>query len=242
MNISNKSYKSSENIVLKQLDFTINAGEFVAIIGPSGCGKSTLLNMLGGLEDSVNQQILCNGKPIQQHNTHRLGYIFQQQRLMPWLTISENLALVLDNTKNHLIEPILEQVGLGGKGGYFPRQLSGGMQRRVSIARAFIIEPELLFLDESFNSIDQPTAARLRLLLLELWQENHPTVVFVTHDLREAVYMADRIIFLSDSPGQIIHQIKVDLPRPRNEFGSKELEWQAQLMAEYPSLLSGSTF
>jgi len=257
--IKDKCYGNSDTVVLKDINFKVKPGEFVAIIGPSGCGKSTLLNMLCGLEESSKQTLLCNGKVINGDESHKLGYIFQQPRLMPWLTVQENLQLVLPvpkhgtkqhGTKQHgtrhktqheQIEYLLSQVGLSGKGDYFPRQLSGGMQRRVAIARAFSVNPELILLDEPFNSLDVPTAAKLRLLLVELCQNRGSTVIFVTHDLSEAVYLADRIIFMSNTPTSIIHQVEIDLPKPRQESGSRELVWQANLMAKYPKILAGKT-
>ncbi|MEY8216080.1 MAG: ABC transporter ATP-binding protein [Colwellia sp.] len=237
--IKDKCYGNSDAVVLKNINFSVKPGEFIAIIGPSGCGKSTLLNMLCGLEESSKQILLCNGKAIKGNESHKLGYIFQQPRLMPWLTVQENLKLVLPSSQHEQINDLLNQVGLSGKGNYFPKQLSGGMQRRVAIARAFAVNPELLLLDEPFNSLDAPTAAKLRLLLIKLYQSRGSTVIFVTHDLSEAVYLADRIIFLSNTPTSIVHQVKVDLPKPRQESGSRELTWQAKLMAKHPQILSG---
>ena len=242
--INNKCYANSEKAVLAQLDFTVKQGEFVAIVGPSGCGKSTLLNMISGLESCSGQHISYNESDLQEGITsnkalHQLGYIFQQPRLMPWLTVRENIELILPPEQFDQIDDLLAQVGLANEGEYFPSQLSGGMQRRVSIARAFAINPQLLLLDEPFNSLDAPTASRLRQLLIDLCEQRGTTVVFVTHDLQEAVYLADRIIFMSDSPSTIVHQSIIDLPRPRKESGVSELAWQAQLLFKYPCLLAG---
>jgi NitT/TauT family transport system ATP-binding protein len=244
--INNKRYANSEQVVLAQLDFTVKQGEFVAIIGPSGCGKSTLLNMISGLENCAGQHITYNQNTDQaaitgKEEVPQLGYIFQQPRLMPWLTVRENIELILPAEQYSKIDALLAQVGLAEQGEYFPSQLSGGMQRRVSIARAFAINPQLLLLDEPFNSLDAPTATRLRQLLMDLCAQRSTTVVFVTHDLQEAIYLADRIIFMSDSPSSIIHQSIVDLPRPRKESGVSELAWQAQLLLKYPHLLAGRT-
>jgi NitT/TauT family transport system ATP-binding protein len=242
--IKNKCYANNQQAVLAQLDFTVKPGEFVAIVGPSGCGKSTLLNMISGLESCSGQHISYNEVALQEgggnnKDLHQLGYIFQQPRLMPWLTVRENIELILPSDQFVQIDDLLAQVGLAGEGEYFPSQLSGGMQRRVSIARAFAINPQLLLLDEPFNSLDAPTASRLRQLLIDLCNQRGTTVVFVTHDLQEAVYLADRIIFMSDSPSTIVHQSIIDLPRPRKESGVSELEWQAQLLLRYPQLLAG---
>ncbi len=237
--IKDKFYPNSDSMVLKDVAFKVKPGEFIAIIGPSGCGKTTLLNMLSGLEDASEQKLLCNSKSFNKDNEYQLGYVFQQPRLMPWLTVKENLQLVLPTTQPQLIDTLLTQVGLAEKGSYFPRQLSGGMQRRVAIARAFAVNPDLILLDEPFNSLDAPTASKLRLLLVELCKTRGSTVIFVTHDLSEAVYLADRILFMSHSPSDIIHQEVIDLPKPRQESGSAELAWQAKLMAQYPQILAG---
>ena len=242
--IKNKCYANNQQAVLAQLDFTVKPGEFVAIVGPSGCGKSTLLNMISGLENCSGQHISYNENTSQvgvasNKALHQLGYIFQQPRLMPWLTVRENIELILQPDQFDKIDDLLAQVGLANEGEYFPSQLSGGMQRRVSIARAFAINPQLLLLDEPFNSLDAPTASRLRQLLIDLCNQRGTTVVFVTHDLQEAVYLADRIIFMSDSPSTIVHQSIIDLPRPRKESGVSELKWQAQLLLRYPQLLAG---
>jgi NitT/TauT family transport system ATP-binding protein len=237
--IENKHYANNLYPVLAQINFTIKPGEFVAVIGPSGCGKTTLLNMISGIESSTEQQISFNNCNDNTQESYRLGYIFQQPRLMPWLTVRENIELVLQPAQYNEVDKLLVQVGLDNKGEYLPYQLSGGMQRRVSIARAFAINPQLLLLDEPFNSLDAPTAERLRQLLFTLSKERGTTVVFVTHDLQEAIYLADRIIFLSNSPSSIIYESVVTLPKPRKQSGVSELAWQAELVAKYPELLAG---
>lgn len=194
--IKNKYYANTKSEVLAEVDFIVKCGEFVAIIGPSGCGKTTLLNMISGLESSSEHQIsfsdfLNDNAPAKEQGEPKLGYIFQQSRLMPWLTVRENIELVLQPTQYSQVDGLLADVGLENKGNYFPRQLSGGMQRRVSIARAFAINPQLLLLDEPFNSLDVPTATKLRQLLIDLCKQRGTTVVLVTHDLQEAVYLAD---------------------------------------------------
>ena len=237
--INDKQYANSSSVVLKDIKFTVKPGEFVAIIGPSGSGKTTLLNMLSGLEEATTQKILCNAQPIEDCKELQLGYIFQQPRLMPWLTVQENIQLVLPTIQQTIISHLLAQVGLKGKENYYPKQLSGGMQKRVAIARAFAVNPELILLDEPFNSLDAPTAAKLRLLLVELCKSCNSTVILVTHDLSEAIYLADRIIFMSDSPSSIVHQVNVELSKPRKESGCNELAWQAKLMQQHPDILSG---
>lgn len=238
--INNKHFGDDSSIAIKKLEFSVKAGEFIAIVGPSGCGKTTLLNMIADLEDA-SQQSICTPKNPEKKliEQTKVAYIFQQPRLMPWLTVRENIALVLSDDDSLRIDDLLAQVGLAGKGELFPKQLSGGMQRRVSIARAFAVKPELLLLDEPFASLDAPTASQLQQLLLSLCQQYGTTVLFVTHNLQEAIFLADRILFLSASPSSIIYQASVPIAKPRQEFGEQELAWQAKLLAQYPSLLSG---
>ncbi|WP_159819395.1 ABC transporter ATP-binding protein [Colwellia sp. 20A7] len=206
--------------------------------------NSDVINNHKGLESDSSKSNgeknnRTKGECLVNKQPSRIGYIFQQPRLMPWLTVRENIELVLDPTQFNKVEGLLAQVGLAQKGEYFPSQLSGGMQRRVSIARAFAINPQLLLLDEPFNSLDAPTAGRLRKLLIDLCTEKKTTVVFVTHDLQEAIYLADRIIFLSDSPCTMIHESIINLPKPRSESGIAELAFQAKLITQFPFLLSG---
>ena len=157
---------------------------------------------------------------------------------MPWLTVAENLDLVLEDGAPRSRE-LLEQVELADRGDSYPGQLSGGMQRRVALARAFSIRPQLMLMDEPFVSLDEPTAQRLRALLLSLWRELQPTVLFVTHNLREAIALSDRLLFLSASPGRVIHEQRVELPRPRdvNDDGISRLH--GEILSEHPDILSG---
>ena len=177
--------------------------------------------------------------------------MFQQARLMPWLSVVENIALVLDDVSSSVdvasrassklerVHQIIEQVGLSGFENSFPHQLSGGMQKRVSMARAFSVEPELLLLDEPFASLDSPTAEKFRLQLLELWDKEKQTVLFVTHDLREAIALADRIVFMSDRPSSILLDHTVQIPRPRG-IDSVDVGREYNALLEcYPQLLSG---
>ncbi|MEH6628926.1 MAG: ABC transporter ATP-binding protein [Motiliproteus sp.] len=241
--INSKAYDAGQSGVLSNvlstIDIQVEAGQFVAIVGPSGAGKSTLLNMVAGLEASEPGGIKYNGIPLADQPPCKVGYIFQQPRLMPWLTLVENLRLVVPEATDSAIDALLEEVGLDGKGALHPRQLSGGMQRRVGIARAFANTPELLLLDEPFISLDAPNARRLRALLENLWFQSKATVIFVTHDLSEAIQLADRIIFLSSSPGTVIQDINIDLPRPRREGGSEELLLETSLLRYNPGLLEG---
>lgn len=236
--LAEKRYANSQQTVLGAIRAQIPAGQFVALVGPSGTGKTTLLNMIAGLEASVAGSISVNDQPvIGRQPDCRLGYIFQQPRLMPWLTVFKNLQLTAPERSRTEIEQMLDRVGLQGKGEQYPRTLSGGMQKRVSIARAFLTEPELLLLDEPFVSLDQPTAEHLRGMLETLWLEHKPTVVFVTHDFDEAIRLADRVLFLSAAPGSLILDQQVELTRPRSDLAV--VEWKTRLLGEYPGLLSG---
>ena len=239
VSIKSKTYSGHAQRALGTLQFNVKKTEFVAIVGPSGTGKSTLLNMISGLESCHDGEILFDGFPQQGNADCDISYIFQQPRLMPWLSVQDNLWLVKPDASALEIEDLLTKVGLEGKGKHYPKQLSGGMQRRVSIARAFLTNPQLLLLDEPFISLDAPNADRLRVLLSNLWQDQQPTILFVTHDLTEAIQLADRILFLSSAPGAVILDQVVDLPRPRLIHDKTLQDWKAQLLFQNPGLLEG---
>ncbi|UTW02880.1 ABC transporter ATP-binding protein [Amphritea atlantica] len=238
--LQSKFYANSPDKVLGPLSFSVSPGEFVALVGPSGAGKTTLLNMIAALQSCAPGEIKFNGYPLSGKPDCKIGYIFQQPRLMPWLTVADNLRLVKPDTTESDIEAILTKVGLAGKSDLYPKHLSGGMQRRVSIARAFLTEPDLLLLDEPFVSLDAPNADNLRALLGELWVEHQPTVIFVTHDLNEAIQLADRILFLSSAPAMVILDKPVDLPRPRAVDDSRLQYWKNDLLSEHVGLLEGA--
>ncbi|MCG7953468.1 MAG: ATP-binding cassette domain-containing protein, partial [Candidatus Thiodiazotropha endolucinida] len=195
--VKNKSFKQSDSenalSVLTDIEINLNQGEFVALVGPSGCGKSTLLQIIAGLDREFEGTISWQNGTSQ--HLEKLGYVFQNPRLLPWLTLYDNIALVLDNpaAKQTQISALLEATGLSAFTSYHPAQLSIGMQRRAALARAFVIEPSLLIMDEPFVSLDRPTAVQLRELLLDILAVRRTTVIFVTHDLYEATQLADRI-------------------------------------------------
>ncbi|CAA9589385.1 MAG: Lipoprotein releasing system ATP-binding protein LolD [uncultured Truepera sp.] len=203
----------TDKLALSNVDLNVQDGEFICLLGPSGCGKTTLLNILGGLEPASQGTVRFTGV-----GDPRRGYMFQEPRLLPWLSVRDNLRFVLDQrTRSEALDSWLKRVGLGGYGDYFPAQLSVGMQQRAAVARALITEPEVLFMDEPFSALDELTALRLRDELLGLWHERRCTVVFVTHNPLEAVYLADRVLVMSPSPGRITQEIRVGehFPRPR---------------------------
>lgn len=233
-------------LAIENLKFSCQRGEFVAIVGPSGAGKSTLLNMVSGLDCDYAGSVTFAGLAFNP-SAVRLGFLFQECRLLPWLTVHQNLQLVIKHAPAALptkpLESWLESVGLQGCGGLFPGQLSGGMQRRVALLRAFIVAPDVLLMDEPFQSLDAPTAAQLRRLLHKLWQQSAPTVLFVTHNLREAISVASRIVFLSARPSQVILEYPLVWPSERTEPLDIESDWVTQthqhILDRHPHLLSG---
>ena len=228
INITSKVFSKGNNSrqsheAIKNLKINISKGEFCTIIGPSGCGKTTLLNLVAGLDTDMQGEILFgNKKKVEQIRT---AYMFQTPRLLPWLNVLENVKVVLkkDQKSNKRAEEILSIMGLKNFLNYYPNQLSGGMQRRVALARSFSSQPELFLLDEPFVSLDDQMANKLRDMLLKQWTNEPTTIIFVTHDLREAIYLSDRIIFLSKPPSRVILDTRVDIRRPRN-VDNKEIE------------------
>jgi NitT/TauT family transport system ATP-binding protein len=235
VDIRRKAFSGSE--IIRGLEFAVAPGEFVALVGPSGCGKSTLLNLISQLDDDFDGR-------IEHASGERLGFMFQSPRLMPWLSARDNVALVCDEPKASLVEAdrLLTDVGLGERCDAWPNQLSGGQQRRVALARAFITAPSLLLMDEPFVSLDAPTANALREQLLALWRAHSPAIVYVTHELREALTLADRVLFLGSPPAGILLDYRVPLTRPRsgNIDAGEIAALQVELLARYPNLLSGS--
>lgn len=239
IDIKNKTYNSGVQTI-DGLHFNVQQGEFVAIVGPSGTGKTTLLNIIAGIDKSAEGIVSFNGDSS---DLAKLGFMFQEARLMPWLTVEENIKLVVPEDADVAlarVNQLLARVSLDEFKAAFPGQLSGGMKRRAALVRAFINHPQLLLMDEPFQSLDKPTANSLRQFLLELWKETKPSVLFVTHSLREALILADRIVFLSDRPSSVIMDYVVELPRPRDLEDAAVNALHAKLLKEYPSLLSGS--
>lgn len=233
-----KNHQQSTFPVLSGIQFDIRPGEFCCIVGPSGCGKTTLLNLISGLDQHFEGSVTIDGGLPSAGPTP--GYMFQSSRLMPWLTVRENVELVqAEGEAGSKVVDLLREIGLEEFVDVYPSHLSGGMRRRVALARAIVTEPPLLLLDEPFSSLEAPIANRLRRLLLEVCEKRSSTVLFVTHDLREALYLADRILFVSSSPGKIVLDHIVNIPRPRIPEGEAIEMLRLELLKEYPHLLSG---
>lgn len=214
---------TSQVHALKDITLIIQPNEFISFIGPSGCGKSTLLRIIGDLTSTTSGQVAINGKSAHQARLDRdYGIVFQAATLYDWRTVAKNVQLPLElmkyskEKKEARTREMLALVELSDFAKHYPWQLSGGMQQRVSIARALAFEPSILLMDEPFGALDEMTRERLNLELLDIWQKTHTTVIFVTHSITEAVFLSTRVIVLSARPGRITHDIKIDLPHPRN--------------------------
>lgn len=201
-------------------------GEFRVLLGPSGCGKSTLLRMVAGLDRPDTGEILVNGQPVHGPGKDR-GMVFQKYTSLPWLTVEENIGYGLKingvppKERRETVDRLLKAVGLTEFAGVYPETLSGGMQQRVAIARTLALRPSVILMDEPFGALDAQTRSEMQQLLLQIWDETACTILFVTHDVEEAVYLADRIFIMSSHPGTIVEDVQVPFDRPR-DLGLKE--------------------
>lgn len=211
--------------VLDGVTLSIRKGEFVSLIGPSGCGKSTLLKVVAGLSEANGGSVEINGKSVREAAAKKaIGLVPQSPALLPWRTILDNVSLPISinpaaNAGRNLRDPkeLLQSFGLGHAINRYPAQLSGGMQQRAAIARAFVFDPEVLLMDEPFSALDEMNRDQQRMGLLEFWQSNRKSVLFVTHSVPEAIMLSDRVVLMASHPGRIAEIIDIDLPRPRNE-------------------------
>ena len=233
-----KSFQAEgrEVVAVDDASFRIDDGEFVALLGPSGCGKSTILNMVATLiapnggAIRVDDQPVVPGRPIR-----HVGYVFQKDTLFPWRTVEDNIGYALELAgvpaaeRRPRVAQAIHQAGLDGFARFYPASLSGGMRQRVSLMRTLIARPEILLMDEPFGALDTHTKLDMHSVLLNLWESTRQTVLFVTHDLGEALTLADRIILMSARPGQVKQDFKVDFPRPRNAVTLRETPQYAAL-------------
>ena len=225
---------------LTPVDLSIADNDFITILGPSGCGKSTLLRIVAGLDRPTEGQVLLDGKPVTGPGAER-GVVFQSYTLFPWLTIEENVAFGLRERgvaaaeRQKIAREWCGRVGLKGFEGHYPKQLSGGMQQRTAIARVLANDPKIMLLDEPFGALDNQTRALMQEMLLGIWERERKTIMFVTHDIEEAIFLANRVVVMSARPGRIKADVKVDLPHPRHYTMKTSAEFtrlKAQLTEE----------
>ncbi|MFN0133173.1 MAG: ABC transporter ATP-binding protein [Phycisphaerales bacterium] len=205
--------------VLERIDLSVSPGEFVCIVGPSGCGKSTLLNIIAGFMRGTRGRVEIEGQSLAGPDPRRI-FVFQENGVFPWLTVRQNVEFGLSRVaraeRARIVAHYLDMVGLVGFEDAYPRQLSGGMRQRVEIARALAADPHIIYMDEPFGALDFITRMKMRADLIRIWQRERKTILFVTHDIEEAVQLADRILIMSRRPATIMAEVRIDLPRPRD--------------------------
>ena len=224
--------EASSHLVLTKIDLQVRAGEFVAIVGPSGCGKSTLLRLIAGLEQPSTGTVAIGERSVKGVD-RRCDLMFQEPRLLPWKTIRQNVQLAVRGEEKRHAEQWLRQVGLAGFADALPYQLSGGMAQRAALARALVGQPQVLLLDEPFAALDALTKMQMQDLLIDTVQAAGATVVMVTHDIDEAVYLADRIVILGQRPATIVASYHSLLPRPRDRSHPSSAELRSQILEHF---------
>jgi ABC-type nitrate/sulfonate/bicarbonate transport system ATPase subunit len=226
--------KQSPVHVLEDINMEVGRGEFVCIVGPSGCGKSTVLNIIGGFLKASSGEVLVEGEPVRGPDPRRI-FVFQENGVFPWLNVRENIAFGLRKQAPEEMENIVghytEMVGLTGFEAAYPAELSGGMRQRVEIARALAANPDIIYMDEPFGALDFITRLKMRADLVRIWERERKTILFVTHDIEEAVQLADRVLIMSRRPATIREVIEVDLPRPRDLDSPGYLEKRDRIFA-----------
>ncbi len=235
IHINNKTYTTADSrrhTAISDFKLTLPENKFVCLVGPSGCGKTTLLNIIANLDTQYQGEICLDIS----HKKNNIGYIFQNPRLLPWRTVRENIELALDSPQSDIIDSLLKTMQLTDIQHRYPEHLSLGMSRRVSIIRAFAINPGILLMDEPFVSLDAPTARQVRGLLIQLWKQRPHTILFVTHDLREAIALADRLVFLSASPMSVISEIEVTIPRAERNNETAIESFRQHLLVQHPEI------
>jgi NitT/TauT family transport system ATP-binding protein/sulfonate transport system ATP-binding protein len=221
---------------LRDVSLTVRRGEFISIIGPSGCGKTTLLRLIAGLDTPEAGVLTLDGQEITGPSPHR-GYVFQQSSLFPWLTVEKNIASGLKirglyEEQKEEVAKYIDLIGLTGFEKSFPHQISGGMAQRVAIARALINRPDALLLDEPMGALDSFTRADIQEKLLELWQRDKTTMILVTHDVDESIYLSDRIVIMTPRPGKISEIMEIQLPHPRHRGGTEFLGLRRDILGK----------
>lgn len=230
--------KNSSIEVLKNVDLKIADGEIITIVGGSGCGKSTLLRIISGLDTATDGEVVIDGKQVDGSSKKDIGVVFQEPRLFPWSTVEKNIEFGITDKlskeeKKERVKYYIDLVGLTGFEKALPHQLSGGMQQRVNIARSLINEPKALLLDEPFGALDAFTKINLQNEVLKIWEKKKTTLIIVTHDIDEAVYMGNRVVVMSSKPGVVKKVIPVELPRKRNRTGSDFAYIRRKVFAEF---------
>ncbi|NMO94898.1 ABC transporter ATP-binding protein [Paenibacillus lemnae] len=233
----NKTFETPAGPVqaLRDIKLQVKPGEFVTIIGPSGCGKSTLLKIIAGLDIVHDGEVLLEGQKVERPSIDK-GFIFQEHRLFPWLNVERNIAADLSLSQPEVrqkVDELIRIVRLEGFEKAFPRELSGGMSQRVAIARALLRSPKVLLLDEPFGALDAFTRGHMQEVLLDIWQQNRTTMILVTHDIDEAVYLADRVVIMDARPGTIRRIVGVDLPFPRKKSSTSFQEYRRLVLSEF---------
>lgn len=228
-------HRYGDLVVHEEIKFDVYPNEFICICGPSGCGKTTLLDTLAGILKPTRGQVLIDGETANPKR-QSISFVFQEPSTFPWLTVRENVATGLriqgapSSQIDSKVDEIISVVGLAGAENFYPYQISGGMKQRVAIARAFATDADLVLMDEPFVSLDQPTRERMQQEVLDIWRHRKRTVIFVTHNLEEAVFLGDRIIVLSAKPGRVLADLPVALPRPRDPLSSQFMDLRARCM------------
>jgi NitT/TauT family transport system ATP-binding protein len=230
--------------VIKDMSLAIEQGSLVSVLGPSGCGKSTLLNLLNGLDDVTAGTIQVNGKTVSRksRSSVNIGVAFQTPRLLNWRTVRDNITVPLvingipKREARERTERYLDLVGLSEFGGYYPLQLSGGMQQRVSLARGLALEPDLLLADEPFSALDEITASKLRAELVSMWQATGRTILFVTHNIREAVYLSSRVLIVTARPSHVHVDLAITEPYPRDLQSDELFAVEKKVVAEFNAM------
>lgn len=228
-----ESHRYGELLVHDGIEFNVMENEFLCVCGQSGCGKSTLLDILSGLMKPSEGHVLIDGQPADPKKQN-ISFVFQEPSNLPWLTVWDNVATGLRIKKQprqevkRIVDDIIDVVGLRGFEHYYPHQISGGMKQRVAIARAFATDADLILMDEPFVSLDQHTREKMQQEILDIWQHRKRTVIFVTHNLEEAVFLGDRVIILSNKPARVKEEMEIGLPRPRDLLSAEFNELRAR--------------